>query len=49
VLWQVEAARRAGLEWLYLGYAIEGCRKMQYKSCYRPQERLRAGRWERVP
>jgi len=45
VLWQIEAARRAGLEWLYLGYAIDGCRKMDYKRLYRPQQRLRDGEW----
>jgi len=48
VLWQIEAARRAGLDWLYLGYAVEGCRKMEYKAVYQPQERLRNGHWERV-
>ena len=45
VLWQIEAARRAGLDWLYLGYAIDGCRKMDYKRLYRPQQRLRDGEW----
>ena len=45
VLWQIEAARRADLDWLYLGYAIDGCRKMDYKRLYRPQQRLRDGEW----
>lgn len=48
VLWQIQAARDEGLDWLYLGYAIDGCRKMQYKACFQPQERLRGGRWRRV-
>lgn len=48
ILWQVEAARHAGLRWLYLGYAIDGCRKMDYKRLYRPQERLRDGNWVAV-
>ena len=48
VLWQIEAARRNGLRWVYLGYAVDGCRKMAYKGLYRPQERLRHGRWVRV-
>lgn len=48
VLWQLEAARRAGLAWVYLGFAIEGCRKMEYKRCYLPQERMRDGEWVRV-
>jgi arginine-tRNA-protein transferase len=48
VLWQIEAARRAGLDWLYLGYAIDGCRKMDYKRLYRPQQRLHDGVWVEV-
>jgi len=45
VLWQIDAARHAGLPWVYLGYAVSGCAKMSYKAVYRPQERLRGGRW----
>lgn len=48
VLWQIEAARAEGLDWLYLGYAIDGCRKMQYKASFQPQERLCDGHWLRV-
>lgn len=47
VLWQIEAARRQGRRWLYLGYWIEECRKMSYKTAYRPHERLLDGRWRR--
>lgn len=47
VLWQVECARSLGLPYLYLGYWIEDCRKMQYKTGYRPLEKLREGRWVR--
>jgi arginine-tRNA-protein transferase len=45
VLWQVEEARALGLDWLYLGYWIEACRKMTYKSRYRPLEAWIAGQW----
>jgi arginine-tRNA-protein transferase len=45
VLWQVELARAWGLPYLYLGYWIAECRKMAYKSQYRPLEQLRDGRW----
>ena len=45
VLWQLQAARRAGLDWLYLGFAIDDCAKMRYKRDYKPQQRLRGGRW----
>jgi len=45
VLWQVAEARRLGLSWVYLGYWINACAKMQYKSQYRPLEIFRQGRW----
>ena len=45
VLWQVQLASRLGLSYLYLGYWIEGCRKMDYKSAYRPLEKLQDGSW----
>ena len=47
ILWQIEAARCAGCEWLYLGYWIAECRKMRYKDRYLPQERLIDGAWVR--
>lgn len=48
ILWEIEAARRAGLEWLYLGYWIGASRKMSYKGEYLPQEHFADGRWLRV-
>jgi arginine-tRNA-protein transferase len=47
ILWQIEAVRRMGKKWLYLGYWIEDCRKMSYKVAYRPYELLLEGRWRR--
>ena len=47
ILWQIDAARRAGHEWLYLGYWIAECDKMQYKERFLPQERLIGGDWVR--
>lgn len=38
ILWQADRARRLGLKWLYLGYWIENCRKMSYKSRFQPLE-----------
>jgi arginyl-tRNA--protein-N-Asp/Glu arginylyltransferase len=45
VLWQIREAQRLGFRWLYLGYWIEQCRKMSYKSQYRPLEAYRGGTW----
>ncbi len=43
----IEFARHIGLPYLYLGYWIEGSRKMSYKTRFKPQERLGPDRWER--
>lgn len=45
VLWQIEEAKRLGLDNVYLGYWIDGCRKMSYKARFHPLEAFRAGRW----
>lgn len=45
VLWQIEEARRRGLEHLYLGYWIADCRKMNYKTRFRPLEGFIGGEW----
>ncbi len=46
VLWTIDACRQRSIPWLYLGYYIRDCRKMNYKTAYRPCELLTAeGRW----
>lgn len=45
ILWQIEKCRELGLSYLFLGYWIKGCQKMQYKSEYRPLELLIDGKW----
>ena len=45
---QVDFARGLGLEYVYLGYWIEACEKMSYKSCYKPQERYVNDNWVKV-
>ena len=48
ILWQIEEARRSELPALYLGYWIRNCRKMNYKTEYRPLEMLISQRWVRI-
>ena len=45
ILWQVGEAARLGLNAIYLGYWIKNCRKMNYKTEYRPIELLVNQRW----
>jgi arginine-tRNA-protein transferase len=45
VLRQVELSRELGCDWLYLGYWIPGCAKMEYKSRFRPLQAYRQGHW----
>ena len=40
--------KRMGLPHVYLGYWVDGSRKMAYKSRFLPQERLQMGGWDRV-
>jgi leucyl-tRNA---protein transferase len=49
ILEHIERAKRMGLPYLYLGYWVEGSRKMAYKARFLPQERLGVNGWERVP
>ena len=48
ILDHIHRARRLGLPYLYLGYWVEGSRKMDYKSRFRPQERLMGQGWVRA-
>ncbi|MEJ2761202.1 MAG: arginyltransferase [Gammaproteobacteria bacterium] len=45
ILFLIEKAREQGLEWVYLGYWIERCRKMNYKNEYQPLEYYSDNRW----
>ena len=45
ILEHIQRARRLGLPYVYLGYWVEGSRKMDYKARFRPQERLGMDGW----
>lgn len=46
VLWQIAWAKELQLPYVYLGYYIEGSRKMSYKIQYQPLEGLVDGDWK---
>ena len=48
ILEQVEYARSLGLPFVYLGYWIDGSRKMRYKNRFQPQEHLTSKGWVRT-
>ncbi|KAA2244161.1 arginyltransferase [Salinarimonas soli] len=48
ILDHIEKARAMRLPYLYLGYWVDGSRKMAYKSRFLPQERLMGQGWARV-
>jgi len=45
ILQQVELARLAGLDYVYLGYWIENCEKMAYKNRFNALEYFNGHRW----
>ena len=49
VLNQIARAQLEGLDYLYLGYWIRDCQKMNYKTQYRPLEQLVNGQWQAMP
>lgn len=48
ILDHLQRARQYGLPHVYLGYWVNGSRKMDYKIRFRPQEQLGARGWQRV-
>lgn len=48
ILDHIARAKRMGLPYVYLGYWVEGSRKMDYKARFLPQQRLAPSGWLRV-
>ena len=48
ILRQIEWAKRDGYSHLYLGYWIDGHRKMDYKRRFRPLEHFDGRQWRRA-
>jgi arginine-tRNA-protein transferase len=48
ILDHIRRVRQAGLPHVYLGYWVNGSRKMEYKIRFLPQEQLGPRGWERV-
>ena len=48
ILDHISRARRLGLPYVYLGYWIQGSKKMDYKGRFLPQQRLAPSGWLRV-
>ena len=46
VLTQLELAQRMNRQWLYLGYQVDACRKMKYKTKFHPHELLCGHEWK---
>lgn len=46
ILWQIEACRRIGRPYVYLGYWIRESDKMRYKQAFRPLEGRVGGLWK---
>lgn len=49
VLWLIDRARELGLDHIYLGYWVQGSRKMDYKRNFRPLEAYTPDGWKRMP
>lgn len=48
ILWQIEKAQELQLPAVYLGYWIKNCRKMNYKTRFRPLEFHTGGNWIQI-
>ncbi|WP_205342158.1 arginyltransferase [Denitrificimonas caeni] len=49
ILWQIQESLRLGLPYVYLGYWIKDCQKMNYKTQYQPLEGFINEHWQALP
>jgi arginine-tRNA-protein transferase len=49
VLWQQNHAKELELEYVYMGFWIEKCRKMSYKTQFQPMQGFIANEWKDIP
>lgn len=49
ILQQIELCRSLSFDFLYLGYWVDGCDKMQYKTAFQPQEHFDGHQWQVMP
>jgi len=47
ILDHIKRARKMGLPYVYMGYWVDGSRKMDYKTRFQPQEHLSLSGWQR--
>ena len=48
IIWLVREAIRYDLPYVYLGYWVQGSRKMGYKTRFRPIEGFGPDGWQRI-
>ena len=48
VLWLIERAEELGMDYVYLGYWVQGSKKMDYKRNFRPLEAYTPNGWKRL-
>ena len=48
ILSLIEWTEAQGLDYLYLGYQIDNCDKMNYKARFTPNERLIGNQWKKA-
>ena len=46
MLRQIQMAKEADLKWIYMGYHVQGCQSLEYKSRYKPYHVLQGRPWD---